>query len=115
MCKRARIPMGPCASATSTAHGLMHGRHGAIRIVHPGILVHFDMLCLNRDCGQVFSQNDFKLCESEENRYGFTFIGFVSMETLLTFEPEIFMKTSKYLTTPTVKLFSYFFLEPTQG
>ena len=61
-------------------------------IVHPGINVHFDLLCLNKQCGKGICHRDFKLSESEENSYGFTFVGSVSMKTLLTFDPKIFAK-----------------------
>ena len=41
--------------------------------------------------------------------YGFTFVGPVSMETLLTFEPAVFVKITQILTSPTS--IRYIFLE----
>ena len=55
-------------------------------IVHPGIDVHFDIAFLNDHCGKVYHGSDFKLFGNVENEYGFIFNGFVSMETLLTFD-----------------------------
>ena len=89
-----------------------------IAIVHPGINVHFDLLCLNKHCGKGICHRDFILSESEENSYGFNFVGSVSMETLLTFDPKVFVKTLKILTSLAVKIVfnvSFFFLEPTHG
>ena len=86
--------------------------------MHPGINVHFDLLCLNKHCWKVFCHKDFKLPESDRNSYGFPFVGFVSMETLLTFDLELFVKISKILISDTVNIFfnvSYFFIEPTMG
>ena len=85
-------------------------------IVHPAINVHFDILCLNKHCGETLCPRDFKLSARDHNSYGFIPIGFVSMETLLPFEPTLFVKITKILTSPMVKIFFnvlYFFLEPT--
>ena len=65
-------------------------------IVHPGIDVHFDIAFLNDHCGKVLHGRDFKIFGNVENYYGFIFNGFVSMETLLTFDISIFVKPLKF-------------------
>ena len=63
-------------------------------IVHPGMAVHFDPPSLNIHCEGVVGPRNFKLGGVIEKSYGFTFVGPVSMETLLTFEPAVFYKNS---------------------
>ena len=69
-------------------------------IVHPGMAVHFDPPSLNIHCEGVVGPRNFKLGGVIEKSYGFTFVGPVSMETLLTFEPAVFVKITKILTSP---------------
>ena len=59
-------------------------------IVHPGMPVHFDPPSLNIHCEGVIGPRTSNLVEFIEKSYGFTFVGPVSMETLLTFEPAVF-------------------------
>ena len=77
-----------------------------IDIVHPGMPVHFDPPSLNIHCEGVVGPRNFKLGGVIEKSYGFTFVGPVSMETLLTFEPAVFVKITKILTSPTSIIFS---------
>ena len=89
-----------------------------IAIVHQGITGQSDLLSLNKHCGKTFCHRDFKLCARDHNSYGFTFIGFVSMETLVTFEPNVFVKLTKILTSLRQIFFSTalnFILEPAHG
>ena len=62
--------------------------------------VHFDPPSLNIYCEGVVGPRNFKLGGVIEKSYGFTFVGPVSMETLLTFEPAVFVKITKILTSP---------------
>ena len=75
-------------------------------IVHPGMPVHFDPPSLNIHCEEVIGPRNFKLGGVIEKSYGFTFVGTVSMETLLTFEPEVFVQITKIITSPTRIIFS---------
>ena len=101
----------------------MHGTRNGLKpvangIVHPGMPVHFDPPCLNIYCGGVIGLRDFKLGGVIQKSYGFFFVGPVSMETRLTFEPKAFVKFTKILTSPREQIFSnasYFILEPTHG
>ena len=68
-------------------------------IVHPGMPVHFDPPCLNIYCGGVIGLRDFKLGGVIQKSYGFSFVGPVSMETRLTFEPKVFVKFTKILSS----------------
>ena len=61
-------------------------------IVHPGINVHVDHPHLNKHYRKTVCARDFKLFARDHNSYGFTFVGSVSMETLVTFELNVFMK-----------------------
>ena len=71
-------------------------------IVHPGMAVHFDPPSLNIHCEGVVGPRNFKLGGVIEKSYGFTFVGPVSMETLLSFERAVFVKI---LTSPTSIIF----------
>ena len=62
--------------------------------MHPGMPVHFDPPSLNIHCEGVVGPRNFKLGGVIEKSYGF-------METLLTFEPAVFVKITKILTSPT--------------
>ena len=56
-----------------------------------------------------------KLWANNHNSYGFTFDGFVSMETALTFDPKGFLKITVFLTSSTVSYIyyvSFFFIKP---
>ena len=78
----------------------------------------FDLLSLNKHCGKTLCHRDFKLLARDHNSYGITFVGFVSMETLVTFELKVFVKLTKILTSPRPIFFStalYFILEPAHG
>ena len=75
-------------------------------IVHPGKPVHFDPPSLNIHCEGIIGPRNFKLGEVKEKSYGFSFVGPVSMETLLTFKPEVFVKITKILTSPARIIFS---------
>ena len=67
-----------------------------VRIVHPGMPVHFDPPSLNIHCEGVIGLRIFKLGGVIEKSYGFSFVRPVSVETLLTFEPEFFVKITKF-------------------
>ena len=86
--------------------------------MHQGITGHFDLLSLNKHCGKTLCHRFFKRFARDHNSYGFTSVGFVSMETLVTFEPKVFVKLTKILTSPRQILFftaAYFILEPAHG
>ena len=68
--------------------------------------VHFDHPSLNIHYEGVVGPRNFKLGGVIEKSYGFTSIGLVSMETFLTFEPAVFVKIKKILTSPTSITFS---------
>ena len=53
-------------------------------LMHQGINVQNDLLFTNVHCETIMCYGVFKLEGSLEKSYGFTFIGPVSMETLLT-------------------------------
>ena len=73
--------------------------------MHPGINGHFDHPHLNKHNGKIFCARDFTLFARDHNSYGFTFVGFVSMETLVTFELIVFMKINRNLTSPRRKFY----------
>ena len=80
--------------------------HRSTAIVHPGMAVHFDPPSLNIHCEGVVGPRNFKLGGVIEKSYGFNFVGPVSMETLLTFEPAVYVKITKIRTSPTSIIFS---------
>ena len=73
--------------------------------MHLGINVHFDYPHLYKHYRKTFCARDFKLFARDHNSYGFTFVGFVSMETLVTFELHVFMKINRNLTSPRRNIF----------
>ena len=86
--------------------------------MHPGIDVHFDIVFLNDHCGIILHDGVFKLFVNVDRKYGFIFNGFVSMETFLTFDIKIIVKTTKILTSSTVNFFLYvlyFYLKVMHG
>ena len=66
----------------------------------------FDPPSLNIHCEGVIGPRNFKLGGVIEKSYGFTFVGPVSMETLLTFEPEVLLKSQKIYFFPRFHFFS---------
>ena len=59
--------------------------------MQPGIDDNFDPPCLNIHCEGVIGRKDFKPGGVNKKSYGFPFVGPVSMETLMTFEPKCFI------------------------
>ena len=64
-------------------------------LVHQGIAVQNGILFQNMHCMTIICHRHFKLGESLQKSYGFTFVGPVSMETLLIADSAIFCETHK--------------------
>ena len=73
--------------------------YGIYGIVKPGMPVHHTC-SLNMHCEGVIGPRNFKHGGDIEKSYGFSFVGPVSMEMLLTFESEVFVKITTILTSP---------------
>ena len=68
-------------------------------IVHPGINFQNDKLSLNWYTELAICLSVSKLYGSTHNSYGFIYVGFISMETTLTFDPNSFTKITFFLTS----------------